>query len=187
MCDGLRDSLEVIQAVGAIATAITAILLLLKFRTKLVVKGEFRPHNIDKYLVIVSNRTQYDNEIISMSFWKGNPKGTMSTPVLIMSVALSSFGLEMNPNTNGIIVHKGDRVELPLCSCDIAAHYDTIGESIGKLYDKIYVQVRDRKGHTYVVNTHYNVDTFRLCRKMHNTNDDIKDCDNQKEARQENG
>ena len=45
--------LEVLQAVGAVATAISLIVLLSKYRTKLKVNGEMPIKNTDRYLISI--------------------------------------------------------------------------------------------------------------------------------------
>ena len=40
--------------------------------------------------------------------------------------------------------------------------YKTIGEAIGKPFDKIYILVKDKRGKSYCVNTGANVDFFKI-------------------------
>lgn len=160
--NSFRLALEIIQALGAIATSVSVILLLLKFNSKLKIRGEIPIKNGEEYLVSIYNNTVYDNEIVSISFWKGNPLSLFSSPTLFYSLNLSSTGHPINENTQNIILSKNSYIEIPISCHDIALNYDTIGEAIGKLYDTIYVLVKDRRGNKYCINTHSNVDMFRL-------------------------
>ena len=157
-------TLQVVQSLGAIATAVSVIILLLKFRTKLKVTGEIIPNKADAFIVSVRNSTQYDSEIRSVSLWKGNPNSLFfSTSSLISSMNLGFFALETNPNTGGIIVPKGECIDISIPFYVIVNHYSIIGEAVGKVYDDIYVLVRDKNGNKYCVNTHNNIDFFRIC------------------------
>ena len=161
--NSLNLALEIIQAIGAIATAVSVILLLTKLSKKLKVSGEMPIKNSNEYLVSIYNNTPYDNEITSIQFWKGNPIGAFSSsPSLFFLVDLSYTGQLINENTQNIILPKDSYVDIPIPCCDIALHYEKIGEAIGKPYDTIYILIRDRRGHKYCINTHYNVDMFRL-------------------------
>lgn len=154
--------LEVLQAVGAVATAISLIVLLSKYRTKLKVNGEMPIKNTDRYLISIYNNTPYDNEITSISFWKGNPVNVFSSPSLFFSVDFSSVGQPINENTKNISLPKESNVEIPIPCNSIALNYSNIGEAVGKVYDTIYVLIRDRRGHKYCINTHSNIDMFRI-------------------------
>ena len=157
--------LEVMQAVGAVATAISMIVLLSKYRTKLKVDGEMPIKKANQYLIRIYNNTAYDNEITSISFWKGNPVNLLSSPSLFFSVELSSTGHPTNENTRNISLPKESTVEIPISCQSILLNYDNIGEATGKVYDTIYVLIRDRRGHKYCINTHSNIDVFRIASK----------------------
>lgn len=162
----LNLALEIIQAIGAIATAVSVILLLSKLSKKLKVNGEMPLKNTNEYLISIYNNTAYDNEITSIAFWKGNPLGALSTsPSLFFLVDLSGTGQPINENTHNIILPKESYIEIPIPCRDIALHYEEIGEAIGKPYDTIYILIRDRRGNKYCINTHYNVDMFKLGQK----------------------
>ena len=155
-------ALEIIQAVGAIATAVSVILLLLKFKKRLKVSGEIPIRNAGEYLIRIENNTLYDNEIVSITFWKGNPVNLMTSPVLFFSPELSSIEQQINENTHNVIIPKDSHIEIPIPCYDIAINYEHIGEAIGKLYDTIFVLIKDHRGNKYCINTHSNTDMFRL-------------------------
>lgn len=157
--------LEVCQAVGAFATAISLIVLLSKYRSKLKVDGEMPIKNVDQYLIRVYNNTAYDNEITSISFWKGNPVSFFSSASLFFLVSFSSVGQPINENTRNISLPKESNIEIPIPCHSITLNYDNIREAIGKPYDTIYVLIRDRRGHKYCINTHSNIDMFRIVSK----------------------
>ena len=153
--------LSVLDAIGSISAAIGIIIALLKFRRRLKIKGEFPIKNSGTFLITVYNNTIYDNEIKSICFCKGNPKSIWGDSSIFYSIEFGDFDLEVNPNTRNAIISKGSCIEIPVqCKC-VACNYEIIGESTGKLFDKIYVLVRDKKGHTYCLNTHENIDFFR--------------------------
>ena len=154
--------IDIIQAGGAIATAVSVIILLSKFNTKLKVSGEMPIKNSRNYLISIYNNTAYDNEITSISFWKGNPVKLSSTPSLFYSPELSSLGLQTNKNTHNILLPKQSYIEIPISCSDIALNYECIGEAVGKLYDTIFVLIKDRRGNKYCINTRANIDMFRL-------------------------
>ena len=155
-------ALEIIQAVGAIATAVSVILLLLKFKKRLAISGEILIRNTERYLIRIENNTLYDNEIESITFWKGNPIKTTTTPVLFFCPELSTLGQQINKNTHNVIIPKGVHIEILIPCHDIAIHYEGIGEAVGKLYDTIYILVKDLRENKYCINTHSNIDVFRL-------------------------
>ena len=157
--------LDVIQAIGAIATAISVIILLSKFSTRLKVRGELSRNNWSEYIISIFNNTSFDNEIKSILFWKGNPKGLLSSPSVFYAVDMSSIEKPRNEITGNIILGRDSYIDIPIPKKDIVSHYNEIGEAIGKPYDTIFVQVIDRKGHSYCINTHANIDMFRIDNK----------------------
>lgn len=153
--------LSTLDAVGSISAAIGIIIALLKFRRRLKIKGEFPIKNTGIFLITVYNNTIYDNEIKSVCFCKGDPKSLLGDTSIFYSIEFSDFDLELNPNTKNAIISKESCIEVPVsCKC-IACNYETIGESMGKPFDKIYVLVRDNRGNSYSLNTHENIEYFR--------------------------
>ena len=154
---------SIINAIGSLATAITLIIALTKFSRKLKVKGEFPIKNSGTYLLSIYNNTLYDNEIKGVFLCKGNPLNLLTDNYSIYhTINFEEYGLTINPNTKNAIIHKDSCIEIPIpCKC-IACNYKTIGEAIGKPFDKIYILVKDKRGKSYCVNTGANVDFFKI-------------------------
>ena len=154
---------SIINAIGSLATAITLIIALTKFSRKLKVKGEFPIKNNGIYLLSIYNNTLYDNEIKGIFLCKGNPLNlSNNNSTIYYALNFEDYDLTINPNTKNAIIHKDSCIEIPIpCKC-IACNYKTIGEAIGKPFDKIYIFVKDKRGKSYCVNTGENADFFRI-------------------------
>lgn len=153
--------LSIIEAIGSIATAISLIILLTKYRKRLKVSGELPIKNSRHYLLKIYNSTMYDSEICSISLFKGNPKSTIRDSVFISSIPFENEDLIYNPNTKNLLIPKDSCVEYPIPHETIVDAYQTIGESFGKPFDKIYIFLHDNKGFAYSVNTKINIDGYK--------------------------
>lgn len=158
----LGIALSVINAIGSIATAITLIIGLRKLGTRLKVTGEHFIKKSDTFFLSIYNNTLYDNEIEKVCLFKGNPLCLFKESFPIYILNLEGFGLEINPNTKNAIINKGSKVEIPIpCKC-VSCNYKRMGEAFGKVYEKIYILVKDRRGKYYCINTKMNADAFRI-------------------------
>lgn len=151
--------LRIIDAVGSVATAITLIIAIVKFKPRLRIIGECLLRDNNHYLITAYNNKNTDIEIETISFYKGNPRKIGSFPVYF--VDYDENGAEVNPASKRIIVKKDSHVDVLVSFQKIVDGYDNTGEAIGKPFDILYVVVRDNKGNRYVINTKHNVEYFR--------------------------
>ena len=154
--------LSIIDAVGSISAAIGIFVTALKFRKRLKIKCEFPIRKTDTFLITAYNNTIYDNEIQSVCFCKGNAKNLLKESTIFYCVNFNNMNLTLNPNNECVIVPKGTFLEISVPCKSIADHYNIIGEAIGKPFDKIHVIIYDKNGHSYCLNTHRNIDYFRI-------------------------
>lgn len=152
--------LEVIQAIGAIATAISVFIIIKKMRKKLIVSGEVPIRKNKVFVITVTNNTDCDSEIIAINLFKGSPRSFNS--VLFDSIGFDSLGVSLNSSTNNIIVPSKSTINVAIPFSFIVNSYDkTVGEMIGKPFDTIYVEVKDNHGYRYYLNSKYNIDFYR--------------------------
>ena len=152
---------EIISAVGSVSTAISVIILLLKFKKRLKIDCNFPLKKSDIFLITIYNNTAYENEIKSICFCKGNPKNIWKESNIFYCVNLNDFDLEINQNTKNLIVHKESYIEIPVSNKCIVCNYETVGEMFGRPFDKIYVCITDKNGHKYYLKTDVNIEYFR--------------------------
>lgn len=154
----LKIILSVIDAVGSLATAIGVIIALMKFRKKLKIKGEVPLKKADAYLLTIYNNTVYDSEIECVSLFKGNPR---KNGIPLNTVSFDNMKEYINPNNKNIVVGKDSRIYFPISFQCIVSNYDVVEETVGKVFDDIYILIEDNKGNFYIHNTERNIDYFR--------------------------
>lgn len=154
----LKIVLSVFEAIGTIATAITLIIALMKFRKKLKIKGGVPLKKPDAYLLSIYNNTLYDSEIESVCLFKGNPK---FNGIPLNTVSFDNLKLQINPANKNIVIDKSTRIDLPISLGCIIGSYDIVRETVGKVFDDIYILIKDNKGNHYIHNTEMNIDYFR--------------------------
>lgn len=160
--DKFELALKIIDAIGSVSAAIGIVIALNKFSKKLKVVGEFPVRNRGTYLLSIYNDTVYDNEIKSITFFKGNPQSSRTESSAFWSLYFNDFDLPKSANTKNIFVEKGGCVEIPIPCKLIVKNYDIIGEAMGKPFDKIYISICDKNGRYYYISTNENIDYFRL-------------------------
>lgn len=161
----LKLFFEIISAAGSVSTAISVIVLLLKFKKKLKIDCSFPLKKSDIFLITIYNNTVYENEIKSICFSKGNLKNIWKESNIFYCVNFNDFDLEINQNTNDIVIHKDSYIEIPISNKCVACNYETFGEMYGKPFEKIYVCITDKNGHKYHFKTGVNIEYFRKISK----------------------
>lgn len=150
---------NVIDALGSIATAVAEFIALQPNLKRLKISGDFALNNAGKFVIHIYNPRNRDIEVKSICYFKGNPNKENS-----FFFGMKKFDKDettVNTNTNNLLVAHNSSVDIPIeCKC-IACEYDTIGESLGKPHDKIYILIRDSLGHRYCIDTKVNAEFFK--------------------------
>ena len=156
--DIINIVLSFISAVGSIATVITLVITLRKIFGKLKIKGKLSIKHSGHYYIDIYNNRSFDSEVESILFVKGNPRFLNSC---IFGSLNNDCYKEMINSKNNFVIPKNDYISIDIPTKNIISNYESIGESLGKPYDTIYISVNDNRGNSYYIKTGYNIDFFK--------------------------
>jgi len=143
---------NIIGALGSVATAIMLIISMLPFRSRLKIEGSIESINKTQYVLRIYNTRNTDNGIICIDFFKGSPNRESH---LLNALQITEEGHYMR-------IPKDSAKEIYLDPSEFVDDYwRRMGNAFGKPTDKVYILIRDIKGHRYVINTGVNMDFFK--------------------------